>query len=627
MDPLDVVMPKHDAVRAERAARVKATDVATVMYTSGTTGKPKGIVFTHENLVTKRFCRAFALPNVNEGDVFLCYLPLYHTFGRYLDLCGTLFWGATYVYARSAAQASLLEDFRAGGPRGVHHRRDVARLHRRGARRPRRVVELAALGHHLVEGEQPVPLRGGAGEDDDVLELRQRGERGQDLGELLLVRGEEHPRPGVVQHVDDLLGGGVGRQREVHDAVGEAGEVADTDLYWARSRVLEYLNQVQGRLPAGARAALGPDATGVGWIYQYALVDRSGRNDLSQLRALQDWFLKYELKSVPNVAEVATVGGAVREYQIVLRPDRLRAHGLTHRDVIDAVQASNQEAGGSVLELGEAGERRQHLRELLLVGDEEDARAGVLQHVDDLLGDGVGREREVDDAVGEAGEVAEGALEAVLGEDRDLHLGVAADEAEDAAGDGAGPPREVRDGEVVGVRAEDAHRDGLRVGLLAGAQELAEGVVRLAHDAQDEAEPRLDVRPLEERREVPAADAVEEGEDPSPLPIFPRFISRRAGVRRRPRRHSAGRGMVARGRRALTIVAPAPVSTVLRAALRPRRYPLPPVPPCAAPSPSRLRERRGERMQSGGRRPSTGDAAMREKGRRGSAGDMGEGAT
>jgi long-subunit acyl-CoA synthetase (AMP-forming) len=101
-----------DGARAARAGRVRATDVATVMYTSGTTGKPKGIVFTHENVVAKRFCRAFALPNVNEGDVFLCYLPLYHTFGRFLDLCGTLFWGATYVFARSTAQAALLEDLR-----------------------------------------------------------------------------------------------------------------------------------------------------------------------------------------------------------------------------------------------------------------------------------------------------------------------------------------------------------------------------------------------------------------------------------------------------------------------------------------------------------------------------------
>src|SRR5918999_521086 len=127
-----------------------------------------------------------------------------------------------------------------------------------------------------------------------------------------------------------------------------------TDQYWARSRVLEYLNQVQGRLPAEAKPALGPDATGVGWIYQYALIDRSGRHDLGQLRALQDWFLKYELKSVPNVAEVASVGGMVRQYQIVLYPERLRAYGIPHSKVITAVQAANRETGGSVLELGEA---------------------------------------------------------------------------------------------------------------------------------------------------------------------------------------------------------------------------------------------------------------------------------
>jgi copper/silver efflux system protein len=127
-----------------------------------------------------------------------------------------------------------------------------------------------------------------------------------------------------------------------------------TDPYWARSRVLEYLNQVQSRLPAEAKPALGPDATGVGWIYQYALVDRSGRHDLGQLRALQDWFLKYELKSIPNVAEVASVGGMVRQYQIVLYPERLRAYGISHSKVIAAVQASNRETGGSVLELGEA---------------------------------------------------------------------------------------------------------------------------------------------------------------------------------------------------------------------------------------------------------------------------------
>jgi Cu(I)/Ag(I) efflux system membrane protein CusA/SilA len=127
-----------------------------------------------------------------------------------------------------------------------------------------------------------------------------------------------------------------------------------TDLYWARSRVLEYLNQVQGRLPATAKAALGPDATGVGWIYEYAIIDRSGRNDLAQLRALQDWFLKYELKSVPNVAEVASVGGMVRQYQIVPDPDRLRAYSIPLSRVIQAVRNANQEAGGAVLELGEA---------------------------------------------------------------------------------------------------------------------------------------------------------------------------------------------------------------------------------------------------------------------------------
>ena len=126
-----------------------------------------------------------------------------------------------------------------------------------------------------------------------------------------------------------------------------------TDLYWARSRVLEYLNQVQGRLPASAKTSLGPDATGVGWIYQYALVDRSGRNDLSQLRGLQDWFLKYELKSLPNVAEVASVGGMVRQYQVVLDPAKLVAYGITYAQVRDALMAGNQETGGSVLELAE----------------------------------------------------------------------------------------------------------------------------------------------------------------------------------------------------------------------------------------------------------------------------------
>jgi len=127
-----------------------------------------------------------------------------------------------------------------------------------------------------------------------------------------------------------------------------------TDLYWARSRVLEYLNQVQSKLPAAAKATLGPDATGVGWIYQYSLIDRSGKQDAGQLRALQDCFLKFELKTVPNVAEVASVGGMVRQYQILLDPDKLAAYNITHTKVVEAIQKSNQEAGGSVLELGEA---------------------------------------------------------------------------------------------------------------------------------------------------------------------------------------------------------------------------------------------------------------------------------
>ena len=127
----------------------------------------------------------------------------------------------------------------------------------------------------------------------------------------------------------------------------------DTDLYWARSRVLEYLSQAQGQLPNDVTPVLGPDATGVGWVYEYALVDRSGQHDLSQLRSLQDWFLKYELKSLPGVAEVATIGGMVKQYQVVLDPAKLAAYGITQRQVISAIQNANQETGGSVLELAE----------------------------------------------------------------------------------------------------------------------------------------------------------------------------------------------------------------------------------------------------------------------------------
>ncbi|MCH7510654.1 MAG: efflux RND transporter permease subunit [Proteobacteria bacterium] len=126
------------------------------------------------------------------------------------------------------------------------------------------------------------------------------------------------------------------------------------DLYWARSRVLEYLSQVAPTLPADARPALGPDATGVGWILEYALVDRSGQHDLSQLRSIQDWFLKYELQTVPGVSEVATIGGMVRQYQVVVDPDKLRAYGLSLAQIRKAIQNANQETGGSVLEMAEA---------------------------------------------------------------------------------------------------------------------------------------------------------------------------------------------------------------------------------------------------------------------------------
>jgi len=127
-----------------------------------------------------------------------------------------------------------------------------------------------------------------------------------------------------------------------------------TDIYWARSRVLEYLNQIQASLPRGVQPRLGPDATGVGWVYSYALVDRSGQHDLAQLRSLQDWFLKFELQSISGVSEVATVGGMVRQYQILVHPEHLIAHQLTLKNLTKAIQRNNQETGGSVIELAEA---------------------------------------------------------------------------------------------------------------------------------------------------------------------------------------------------------------------------------------------------------------------------------
>ncbi|MEO6138484.1 MAG: efflux RND transporter permease subunit [Luteimonas sp.] len=127
-----------------------------------------------------------------------------------------------------------------------------------------------------------------------------------------------------------------------------------TDLYWARSRVLEYLSQVRDRLPQGVSPALGPDATGLGWIYEYALVDRTGKHDLGQLRAIQDWLLRYELKTVPDVAEVASIGGMVRAWQIVPDPQALAARGITIAQLVSAIQAANGATGGSVIEQGEA---------------------------------------------------------------------------------------------------------------------------------------------------------------------------------------------------------------------------------------------------------------------------------
>ncbi|TVZ41438.1 Cu(I)/Ag(I) efflux system membrane protein CusA/SilA [Alteromonadaceae bacterium 2753L.S.0a.02] len=128
----------------------------------------------------------------------------------------------------------------------------------------------------------------------------------------------------------------------------------DTDLYWARSRVLEYLSQVAPSLPANAKAQLGPDATGVGWVYIYSLIDKTGKHDISQLRSLQDWFLKYELQTVPGVSEVAAVGGMVKQYQITVNPEKLRAFGIPLSHIQSAIQRANQEVGASVVEMAEA---------------------------------------------------------------------------------------------------------------------------------------------------------------------------------------------------------------------------------------------------------------------------------
>ena len=127
-----------------------------------------------------------------------------------------------------------------------------------------------------------------------------------------------------------------------------------TDIYWARSRVLEYLNQVSGRLPKGVSPALGPDASGVGWVFQYALIDQTGKYDLAQLRSLQDWYLRYQIASVEGVAEVASLGGFVRQYQINIDPNRLAAYRLSPKTVVEAIRMSNNEVGGRSIELSGA---------------------------------------------------------------------------------------------------------------------------------------------------------------------------------------------------------------------------------------------------------------------------------
>src|SRR6266498_5615451 len=123
-----------------------------------------------------------------------------------------------------------------------------------------------------------------------------------------------------------------------------------TDVYWARSRVLEYMNGIRGRLPEGVSPVIGPDATGIGWVFQYALVDRSGKHSLDELRTFQDFTLRYALGSVPGVAEVASIGGYQKQYQVTIDPNRLRAYGVTLNEVIEAIRQSNNDVGGRIIE-------------------------------------------------------------------------------------------------------------------------------------------------------------------------------------------------------------------------------------------------------------------------------------
>ncbi|MGR9053587.1 MAG: efflux RND transporter permease subunit, partial [Gammaproteobacteria bacterium] len=149
-----------------------------------------------------------------------------------------------------------------------------------------------------------------------------------------------------------------------------------TDMYWARSRVLEYLNYVGGRLPKGVNPSLGPDATGVGWVYEYALIDKTGRHDLAQLRSIQDWFMRYPLQTVPGVAEVASVGGYVKQYQVEVDPNVLAAYGIPLIKVKQAIQRSNNDVGGRLVEMSET--------EYMVRG------LGYIRNIDDINGIPVG---------------------------------------------------------------------------------------------------------------------------------------------------------------------------------------------------------------------------------------------
>ena len=150
-----------------------------------------------------------------------------------------------------------------------------------------------------------------------------------------------------------------------------------TDMYWARSRVLEYLNAASGRLPRGVTPVLGPDATGVGWVYQYAVLDTTGTRDLSELRSIQDWYLRYELSSVQGVAEVASVGGFVKQYQVVVDPHRLLAYNIPLQEVRMAIQRSNDDVGGRLVELAETEFMVRGLGYIRSVADIEHIALGV----------------------------------------------------------------------------------------------------------------------------------------------------------------------------------------------------------------------------------------------------------